>query len=99
VMYLGRIVEVGPAEAVATERLHPYTRALLGAVPVAEPRNGRKRRVLLEGDVPSPLAPPQGCAFHPRCSRAQLGKCDREIPRLVPMGEPGHAVACFFPGE
>jgi oligopeptide/dipeptide ABC transporter ATP-binding protein len=99
VMYLGRIVEVGPAQAVATERLHPYTRALLSATPVAEPGSARKTRVLLEGDVPSPLAPPEGCAFHPRCARAERGKCDREVPQLLPLGKKGHEVACFFPGQ
>jgi oligopeptide transport system ATP-binding protein len=97
VMYLGRIVELGPAEQVAKTRLHPYTKALLGSAPIAEPGAKPKHRILLEGDVPSPLAPPSGCAFHPRCSRAVLGKCDREVPELVELsGRPNHQVACFF---
>jgi oligopeptide transport system ATP-binding protein len=100
VMYLGRIVEVGPAEQVASLRLHPYTKALLGAAPIAEPGAAPKRRVLLEGDVPSPLAPPQGCAFHPRCSRAVRGKCDQAIPQLVELSsQSAHQVACYFPGN
>jgi oligopeptide/dipeptide ABC transporter ATP-binding protein len=104
VMYLGRIIEVGPSQAVATARLHPYTRALLGAAPIAEPGAAPKRRLLLEGDVPSPLAPPSGCAFHPRCSRAVTGKCDREIPKLASVASCAnpreqHLVACHFPGE
>jgi oligopeptide/dipeptide ABC transporter ATP-binding protein len=97
VMYLGRIVELGPTEHVARNRLHPYTKALLGSAPIAEPGAKPKHRILLEGDVPSPLAPPSGCAFHPRCSRAVLGKCDREVPELVQLsGRPNHQVACFF---
>jgi oligopeptide/dipeptide ABC transporter ATP-binding protein len=101
VMYLGRIVEIGPSEQVAKNRLHPYTQALLGAAPVAEPGAVPKRRVLLEGDVPSPLDPPPGCAFHPRCSRAVRGKCDKEVPRLVNLSTENrdHQVACFFPGS
>lgn len=98
VMYLGRIVELGPAEGVARARLHPYTRALLGAAPIAEPGAAPKQRQLLQGDVPSPISPPSGCAFHPRCSRAVAGKCDREIPQLIERtGRANHQVACFFP--
>ena len=99
VMYLGRIVEIGPAESVATRRLHPYTQALMGAAPIAEPGAPPRRRVVLAGDVPSPLDPPSGCAFHPRCSRAKLGKCDREVPTLQTDGDSAHQVACFYPGS
>lgn len=97
VMYLGRIVEVAPARELYERRHHPYTRALLSAIPVPDPER-RRLRVLLEGDVPSPLSPPAGCAFHPRCPRAEPGKCDVDSPTLSEL-EPGshHRVACFHP--
>jgi oligopeptide transport system ATP-binding protein len=97
VMYLGKIVEQGDRAHVYTRAYHPYTRALLGAVPVADPT--RKRlRVLLEGDVPSPVDPPPGCTFHPRCPRVVRGKCDREAPPLAEiMFGSGHKVACWNP--
>jgi oligopeptide/dipeptide ABC transporter ATP-binding protein len=97
VMYLGKIVEQGPRDLLYARAHHPYTRALLAAVPVADP--SRKRlRVLLEGDVPSPLDPPPGCAFHPRCPRVIRGTCDKEVPSLaeVALGS-GHKVACWNP--
>ncbi len=97
VMYLGRIVELGPAQGLYERRYHPYTRALLSAIPVADPKQ-RRLRILLEGDVPSPLDPPPGCAFHPRCPRAEKGKCDVEAPTLEEVeGGSGHRVACFHP--
>ena len=95
VMYLGKIVEQGERGHVYARAYHPYTRALLSAVPVADPT--RKRlRVVLEGDVPSPIDPPSGCAFHPRCPRVILGKCDKDAPSLaeVMLGS-GHKVACW----
>ena len=97
VMYLGRIVEVAPARQLYERRHHPYTRALLSAIPVPDPER-RRLRVLLEGDVPSPLSPPSGCAFHPRCPSAEKGKCDVETPTLEEL-ETGsrHRVACFHP--
>ncbi len=97
VMYLGKIVEQAPADMLYARAHHPYTRALLGAVPVADP--ARKRlRVLLEGDVPSPLDPPPGCAFHTRCPRIVKGRCDKETPHLAELHlGSGHKVACWNP--
>jgi oligopeptide transport system ATP-binding protein len=97
VMYLGKIVEVAPAAALYEKRHHPYTRALLSAIPVPDPSK-RRLRILLEGDVPSPIDPPAGCSFHPRCPRAEKGKCDIETPPLEEL-ETGshHRVACWHP--
>jgi oligopeptide transport system ATP-binding protein len=97
VMYLGKIVETAKTGDLFEKRYHPYTRALLSAIPVPDPARPRLR-VLLEGEVPSALNPPPGCAFHPRCPRAQKGKCDTETPELAEL-VPGsnHRVACFFP--
>jgi oligopeptide transport system ATP-binding protein len=94
VMYLGRIVELATAEQIYERPCHPYTVALLSAAPEADP-GARKRRLLLQGDVPSPLEPPPGCAFHPRCPIAEKGLCDREIPALRAI-ESGHEVACHL---
>jgi len=95
VMYLGRIVEVGAAKDVTSRPLHPYTHALLESIPVPDPRRRRPLK-LLSGDVPNPLCPPPGCAFHPRCSRVIVGTCDRTTPKLS-RSESGHQVACFNP--
>jgi oligopeptide transport system ATP-binding protein len=96
VMYLGRIVEVGPSAAVAELRYHPYTRALFSAIPVIEP-DGRKRLVL-QGEPPSAVEPPAGCAFHPRCPRREEGKCDVETPDLEEViAGSHHRVACWHP--
>jgi oligopeptide/dipeptide ABC transporter ATP-binding protein len=93
VMYLGRIVEVGPADQVFREPRMPYTRALLSAVPSADPA-AERRRAVLGGDVPSPADPPTGCAFHPRCPHpAKDAVCARELPPLVELA-PGHWAAC-----
>ena len=94
VMYLGRIVEEAPTARLHEAPAHPYTRALLGAVPSADPKN-RRRRLLIQGEVPSPIRPPSGCAFHPRCPIAERGRCDRETPELRPMAD-GHRVACHL---
>lgn len=91
VMYLGRIVEQGPVDAIFDSPIHPYTRALLSAVPVPKP-GAKKKRVILEGDVPSPINPPSGCPFHPRCPEARES-CARNRQRLVEVA-PGHTAAC-----
>ncbi|MBW7930239.1 MAG: dipeptide ABC transporter ATP-binding protein [Gammaproteobacteria bacterium] len=98
VMYLGRIVEYGPAALLYREPQHPYTQALLSAVPMPDPAR-RRRRIVLPGEVPSPVASPAGCAFHPRCPRARA-LCRQERPELrsLPGGDPGSQVACHFPG-
>ncbi|MFJ6866639.1 ABC transporter ATP-binding protein [Streptomyces termitum] len=100
VMYLGRIVEVGAKDRVYGAPAHPYTRALLSAVPLPDPAAERTReRITLLGDPPSPAAPPPGCSFHPRCPKAR-SVCRTEAPvlRLLAPGEP-REVACHFPEE
>ncbi|MCP3392264.1 dipeptide ABC transporter ATP-binding protein [Bradyrhizobium sp. CCGB12] len=91
VMYLGRIVELASCEPLFTRPVHPYTEALIAAAPVADPTRVRPE-VQLEGEVPSPVNPPSGCAFHPRCPLA-VERCRLEVPRLAPM-EDGRIVAC-----
>jgi oligopeptide/dipeptide ABC transporter ATP-binding protein len=91
VMYLGRIVEIAPTEQLFKNPVHPYTRALLSAVPVADP-TAKKERILLSGDAPSPINPPSGCFFHPRCPECQPA-CSEQVPTLVKTGE-DHYVAC-----
>jgi oligopeptide/dipeptide ABC transporter ATP-binding protein len=94
VMYLGRIVEMGEAGRVIGEPRHPYTRALLSAVPVPEP-GARRERIVLTGDVPSPSSPPSGCPFHPRCQHPRKdADCARLVPPLAEKG-PGHFAACI----
>ena len=93
VMYLGHIVETGPATEVVDHPLHPYTVALLSAVPVPDPEvEARREHIVLEGEVPSPLNPPPGCPFHPRCPLAVAECCER-MPATREM-RPGHFVAC-----
>jgi dipeptide transport system ATP-binding protein len=90
VMYLGRPVEHGPRDQIFSEPRHPYTQALLSATPVADP-NRKKERIILSGELPSPIDPPSGCTFNPRCPRA-FDLCPRVRPELEPVG-PSH-VAC-----
>jgi dipeptide transport system ATP-binding protein len=93
VMYLGRVVESGSAGQIFSSPQHPYTQALLSATPVADPLR-EKTRIRLEGELPSPLNPPSGCAFNPRCWKAEA-RCRSELPELSDADS--HAVACFFP--
>src|SRR5512133_549267 len=99
VMYLGHEVEVAPRDQLYREPKHPYTGALLSAVPIPDPELGRAReKVVLEGDVPSPINPPSACWFHPRCPRFREGHCDVETPPLYEFGD-GHVAACHYPLE
>ncbi len=96
VMYLGRIVEMGDTEEIFDNPIHPYTKALLSAVPVPDPAVERKReRIILKGGVPSPINRPSGCFFHPRCPWKMEGKCEKEYPPMVKVKE-NHYVACYL---
>jgi peptide/nickel transport system ATP-binding protein/oligopeptide transport system ATP-binding protein len=100
VMYLGKMVELGRGDELYDHPLHPYTGALLSAIPIPNPDVARARKpVVLEGDVPSPINPPRACRFHPRCPRFQPGTCDVDEPLLEPSGDDGHLKACHFPLE
>ena len=94
VMYLGRIVELTDRRRLFTSPLHPYTEALLSAVPVPDPAGARRKRLILQGDVPSPISPPSGCHFHPRCPRA-MERCRTEAPELHEERS-GHFVSCHL---
>ena len=96
VMYLGKLVELSPAEELYTRPIMPYTEALLSAVPIPDPDlAGQRKRIVLEGDVPSPINPPTGCRFHPRC-RYATQVCQEVEPPLVDYGN-GHLAACHHP--
>jgi oligopeptide/dipeptide ABC transporter ATP-binding protein len=97
VMYLGRVVELAKSESLYDTPLHPYTQALLSAIPVPDPEvESRRQRIILEGDVPSPVNPPAGCPFHPRCWKAQ-DICRQLVPPLEKK-HGNHFAACHFPG-
>ena len=99
VMYLGHTVELAARQQLYSAPKHPYTGALLSAVPIPDPEIGRgRRRIVLEGDVPSPINPPSACWFHPRCPRFREGHCDVETPPLYEFGS-GHVAACHYPLE
>jgi peptide/nickel transport system ATP-binding protein len=101
VMYLGRVVEISDRNELYAAPKHPYTGALLSAVPVADPDLARQRaHIVIEGDVPNPINPPRACHFHPRCPRFHEGHCDVDTPLLESRGGGrGHMAACHYPLE
>jgi peptide/nickel transport system ATP-binding protein len=100
VMYLGRVVELADSERIFEHPRHPYTAALISAVPRLSADGNARQRIIVGGDVPSPVDPPSGCVFHPRCPRFQPGHCDKAEPPLEPTsGNPDQVAACFYPLE
>jgi peptide/nickel transport system ATP-binding protein len=97
VMYLGYIMEQGPAEAVFAPPYHPYTEALLSAVPIAD-TSVKKKHIVLKGELPSPINPPSGCPFQTRCHRKIGEICERELPPVKELS-PGHKIMCHLPDE
>jgi peptide/nickel transport system ATP-binding protein len=100
VMYLGRIVELAESETIFEHPRHPYTAVLISAVPRLSTNGKKRERVVVGGDVPSPIDPPSGCVFHPRCPRFHAGHCDVVEPELAPApGDSSHIAACYYPLE
>ncbi len=100
VMYLGRIVELADAEEIFENPKHPYTAVLMSAVPRVSSGVATRQRIVVGGDVPSPIDPPPACVFHPRCPRFHAGRCDVDPPELAPIaGSMAHAVRCHYPLE
>ena len=100
VMYLGRVVELAESERIFERPRHPYTAVLISAVPRLSSDGKKRERIVVSGDVPSPVDPPSGCVFHPRCPRFRPGHCDTVQPQLEPTpGEWGHVAACHYPLE
>ena len=100
VMYLGRVVELAESERIFNHPRHPYTAVLISAVPRLSADGQRRQRIVVGGDVPSPVEPPSGCVFHPRCPRFREGRCDTEEPDLEPVpGDSRHVAACYYPLE
>jgi oligopeptide transport system ATP-binding protein len=100
VMYLGHVVELAESELIFEHPRHPYTAALISAVPRLSAGGEERKRVVVGGDVPSPIDPPSGCVFHPRCPRFREGHCDTVEPQLEPTpGESSHIAACHYPLE
>jgi oligopeptide transport system ATP-binding protein len=97
VMYLGKIMELADRKTLYADPLHPYTKALLSAVPVPDPTR-RRKRILLSGDIPTPINPPTGCVFHTRCPIAQFPICSEKVPAVI-QHKPGQFAACHFAGE
>ena len=94
VMYLGHLVEMGPSDEVYHRPLHPYTQALLSAIPIPDPKTAKlKQRIVLEGEIPTPINPPKGCPFASRCPRATQ-RCKAENPKPVTLGS--RTVSCFI---
>jgi oligopeptide/dipeptide ABC transporter ATP-binding protein len=93
-MYLGKIVEAAEAKTLVSSPKHPYAQALISAVPIVEPES-KRQRIILPGDVPSPMHPPPGCAFHPRCPIAEYPRCQHELPLLRSLSA-DHQAACHF---
>ena len=95
VMYLGKLVELADSDTLYSRPLHPYTEALMSAIPIPDPdTEENKRRIIVEGEVPSPINPPSGCAFNTRCPKA-ADRCRKECPQLQEI-QPGHFVACHL---
>lgn len=97
VMYLGKVVELAPSDEIYSNPQHPYTKALLSAIPIPDP-NYKKDRIILQGDVPSPIHPPNGCYFHPRCPIASENCKSGNFPSLVKLND-FHEAACLYPGK